>query len=356
VKPGEPPGVPEEPEENAMSAATRTAYPNGAARTAAEAVATGLGDLPHDDLPLVVLDLDRARRRYTALREAFPWVDVLYDASALAHPRLLAAVADADGGFAVTHDQALPALLAAGVGGRRILHATPVAHPHESRAAYDAGVRHFVVDGTRALESFSGAPDDLRVILRLRSGLARRPAHRAACGMTPDEALTAATAARALGVRIAGLSLALPEDGSPAEYVAEIVRAVGVAADIAAATGFRLRILDLGDGFPGRSGDHPAERAELARAIRGIVAPATSGVTVTAAAGRAVAAGCVTVVAGESRCEVDPATVGELIDAGAEVVVLDAGSSPLHRLPLLRLPLTRAGAPGHRIFRRALRG
>lgn len=333
-----------------MPAATRTAFPNGAARTAAEAVAADL-----DDLPLVVLDLDRARRRYTALREAFPWVDVLYDVSALAHPRLLAALAGAGGGFAVTHDEALPALLAAGVGGRRILHATPVAHPHESRAAYDAGVRHFVVDGSRAVEGFAGAPDDLRVLLRLRPGLAPRPAHRALGGMTPEAAVTAAVAARGLGVRIAGLSLTLPEDGSPAEYVAEIVRSVGVAADIEAATGFRLRILDLGGGFPGRGGERPAERAELARAIRGIVAPATSGVTVTAAAGRAVTAGCVAVVTDETRREVDLATAGELIDAGAEVVVLDTDSSP-HRLPLLRLPLLRGSGSEHRIVRRAQRG
>lgn len=332
-----------------MPAATRTAFPNGAARTAAEAVAAGL-----DDLPLVVLDLDRARRRYTALREAFPWVDVLYDVSALAHPRLLAALADADGGFAVTHDQALPALLAAGVGGRRILHATPVAHPHESRAAYDAGVRHFVVDGSRAVEGFAGAPGDLRVLLRLRPRLAPRPAHRALCGMTPEEAVSAAVAARGLGVRISGLSLTLPEDGSPAEYVAEIVRSVGVAADIEAAAGVRPRILDLGCGFPGRSGDRPAERAELARAIRGIVAPATSGVTVTAAAGHAVTAGCVAVVTDQARSDVDLATAGELIDAGAEVVVIDTGSSP-HRFPLLRLPRAGGGSE-HRIVRRAARG
>ncbi|MEY9952670.1 hypothetical protein [Leifsonia sp. EB34] len=337
-----------------MSAATRTAFPNGAARTAAGAVAADL-----DPLPVVVLDLDRARRRYAALREAFPWVDVLYDVSALAHPRLLAAVAEAGGGFAVTHDQALPALLAAGVGGARTLHATPVAHPHESRAAYDAGVRHFVADGPRAVETFAGAPDDLRVLLRLRPHLAPRPAHRAAGGMTPAEALSAAATARGLGVRIAGLSIALPDNGGPAEYVAEIVRAAGVAADIQAATGLRLRILDLGGGFPGGCGDRTAERAELARAIRGIVAPATSGVTVTAAAGDTVTAGCVTVVAGENRSEIDPGTAGELIDAGAEVVVLDTDSSRAHRLPLLHLPLVRplaAGVPEHRSIRRAPRG
>ncbi|GAA4143509.1 hypothetical protein [Leifsonia shinshuensis] len=329
-----------------MSTATRTAYPNGAARTDAEAVAVDL-----DGLPLVVLDLERARRRYQALREEFPWVDVLYDVSALAHPRLLAAVAEADGGFAVTHDQALPALILAGAGGRHVLHATPGAHPHEARAAYDAGVRRFVVDSPRALDVFVGAPADLRVVLKLQPEGVPRPAHRAAVGMTPAEAVAAARAAHGLGIRLSGLSLTLPQNGSPAEYVAEIVRAIGVAADIEAATGSRLRILDLGDGFPGRCDARQGERAELARAIRGIVAPATSGVIVTAAAGRAVTAGCLTVVDGGSEREVDTAAAAELIDAGAEVAVLDGGASLVQRLPLFR----GRGRLDHRTVRRTTR-
>lgn len=330
-----------------MPAATRTADPNGAAVPASEAVAVGVRDLP-----LVVIDLERARRQYRALRADFPWVDVHYDVSALAHPALLAAIADADGGFEVTHDQALPALVRAGSAGRRVLHATPVARSHEARAAYDAGVRRFVIDGARELEVFAGAPDDLRVVLKLQPALAPRPAHRASRGIPPSAIVAAARAARGLGVRVAGLSLTLPQDGSPAEYVSEIVRAIGVAADVEAATGRRLSILDLGDGFPGRAEARPSERAELARAIRGIVAPATSGITVTASAGRAVTAGCLTTVAGEVRHDVGPAVASACIDAGAEVVVLDDEStSLLRRLPLLRS----RGSSDHRMLRRTAR-
>lgn len=339
-----------------MSTATRTAYPNGAARTGPGADAVDVDRLHVDGLhvdrlPLVVIDLERARRQYRALCEAFPWVDVHYDVSALAHPALLAAVADADGGFEVTHDRALPALLLAGTGARHVLHATPVAHPHEARAAYDAGVRRFVVDSPRALDVFAGAPDDLRVILKLQPALAPRPAHRAARGMNPVGVTAAARSAHGLGIRIAGLSLTLPHDGSPAEYVTEIVRAIGVTADVEAATGRRLRLLDLGDGFPGRSDSRPAESAELARAIRGIIAPATSGMTVTASAGHAVTAGCLTIVDGEVRHDADPATASEYIDAGADVVVLDGESSLFRRLPLLR----GRGDHDHRILRRAAR-
>lgn len=329
-----------------MSTAIRTADPTGSAPADTGTVAVDLRGLP-----LVVIDLERARRQYRLLREAFPWVDVHYDVSALAHPALLAAVADADGGFEVTHDQALPALLLAGTSGRRVLHATPVAHPHEARAAYDAGVRRFVVDGPHALEVFAGAPEDLHVLLKLQPVLPPRPAHRAARGMSPLEAVAAARTARRLRIRVGGLSLTLPQDGSPAEYVSGIVRAIGVAADIEAATSWRLRILDLGDGFPGRADTRPPERAELARAIRGIVAPATSGVTVTASTARAVTAGCLTVVDGDVRDDVDPAVASEYIDAGAEVVVLDADSSILRRLPLLR----GRGDSDDRILRRAMR-
>lgn len=330
-----------------MPTATRTADPKGAADQASEAVAVGV-----HDLPLVVIDLDRARRRYRALRDDFPWVDVHYDVSALAHPALLAAIAELGGGFEVTHDRALPALLLAGSSGRHVLHATPVPHPHEARAAYDAGVRRFVIDGHRALEVFAGAPEDLQVILKLEPALIPRPAHRASPGMTPAAIVGAARAAHGLGARIAGLSLTLPQDAGPADYVAEIVRAIGIGADVEAATGQRLRLLDLGDGFPGRTDGRPSERAELARAIRGIIAPATSRITVTASAGRSVTAGCLTIVAGDVRRDVDPAVASACIDAGAEVVVLDTESpSLLRRLPLLR----GRGASDHRVLRRAAR-
>lgn len=356
-----------------MPTATRTAIPTGVVHTDAGAGAVGSAPRGDDDrtrdrilaalaerndLPLVVIDLVRARRQYRSLCDAFPWVDIHYDVSALAHPALIATVAEVDGGFEVTHEQALPALVRVGADPRRLLLAAPAAHPASTRAAHALGVRRFVVDGMRDLAVLArlapaapDAPGDaLRPMLRLQPRLAppptSRPAHRATAGVAPDEAVRIAEAAHRNGLPISGLSLTVPAQASPAEYVTEIVHAMAVAADMEHATGRRLTLLDMGEGFPGRAAARAGERAELARAIRGIVAPATSGITITASAGGAVTAGCLIVLDDTDERDVEPALASACIDAGAEVVVLQEDGRRFARLPFFR---GRDGA--HRVLR-----
>lgn len=356
-----------------MFTATRPARPNGAppegappaaganmdVRVAIESVAVEDG-LDVDELvarhslPLVVIDVSRAARQYRALRDAFPSVDVHYDVSALAHPALITAVADSGGSFVAAHDGALAALTASQTDLRRVLHATAETHPHEVLAAYNAGVRRFVVDGPADVEKFASAPHDLDLVVRLQPHTPPRAAHAAPRGVTARDAHRLVRDAAGIGVRIAGFSLNAGPGATCSDYVAAIARTAGVIADVQAATGARFDVLDLGDGFPGRAARRPGERVELARAIRAIIAPGSSRVTITASAGHAVTAGCITIIGGTVERDVDPFTASECIDAGAEVAILVDGDQP-H--PLLRSPFFRAVAQsGHRILRSAQRG
>lgn len=298
------------------------------------------------DLPVVVLDLRRAAQQYRALAAAFPAVKVHYDVSALAHPALVRAISEAGGHFLVSHERALPALAAGAVDLSDVLHATPVAHAHELVAAYDAGVRRFVVEGRWGLEVFAGAPRDVCVIVRLASGVSRS-AHLHAAGIPAKDAVRALGDAATLGVPVAGLSIGLPQCAGPADYVTAIAQAAGIMADSYAATGRRLSMLDLGDAFPGTA-SHPGERAELARAIRALVSPQTSGVVVTASASHSVTAGCVTVVARSGSRDVDPLVASECIDSGADVLVLHGDD----RVPSAHIPFFRAVLQSrHRVLR-----
>jgi len=327
-----------------MSTATRTADPTGAA-PASGAVAV-------DDRPrLVVLDLARASRRFRELREAFPWVDLYYDVSALCHPALLDAVAAAGGGFEASHPAALTALARRGADPARVLCTAVLPSPEDARSAYRAGVRRFVVDGPDGLDRLAGLPADAQVLVRLRPALAPRPAHRASRGILVSEAPAVARLAVSRGVRFGGFSLHLPADATPTEYVSEIARAAGAAADVEAATGRRPELLDLGEGFPGAA-TLPGQQAELARAIRALVAPVTSGTTILVSVGRAVTAGCITLVGDGIDRDADPALASECIDAGAEVLVLREADRPglLSRLPLFRTSTTSR----HRTVRPAL--
>lgn len=339
-----------------MSTATRTADPTGPAAVRTDA-ATGAGavDGRHsgrgrrggDELPVVVMDLSRAARRFRDLREAFPWVDVHYDVSALAHPALLGTIAAEGAGFTVTHDAALPALRRADADLGRVLHAVRGARWVQRRAAWDAGVRLFVVDDPYDLDAFVSAPAGTAVLLRV----------------DPDIAVAVARHASTLGVRVAGLSLPVAPETAASDLVALLQRAVRASAEVSAATGHRLELLDLGDTFSDGTAIRPAEWPSLARTIRSLVAPATSRTTVLATAGRALVADCVTVSTDAVTRFADGPTASTYIDAGCEVVVLRDGMRDglWSRLPLFRTALAREApsvrrtprvrAGGHRTLR-----
>lgn len=295
-----------------MSTATRAADPTGAAgpggttadRPGPEPGAAA-GGAPS---PVVVIDLDRAARRFRELRQALPWVDARYEVTALAHPRLLAGFAADGSGFSVASGAGLEALLRVDADPRRVLHAATGAPWHERRRAWEAGVRLFVVDDIHALDVFVGAPAGTAVLLRL----------------APEHAVRAARHAQSLGVRVAGLSLRLPAGAPAARIAADLREASAAYTAIATATGHRPGMLDLGEILVTRASVRPADVAELARSVRSLVAPATFGTVVTASLGRAVVADCITIVSGSDERYADPATASGYIDDGAEVVIVRA--------------------------------
>ena len=178
-------------------------------------------------------------------------------------------------------------------------------------------MRLFAVDDVHALDSFVGAPAGTAILLRL----------------APEPALWAASRAESLGIRVAGLSLRLPAGAPAARIAAELRTASAVYTAIAAATGSRPRMLDLGEILATRASVRAAEVAELARSVRSLVAPATFGTIVTASLGRAVVVDCITIVSGADERYADPVTACGYIDAGAEVVIVRARTRTPSRPP-----------------------
>ncbi|WP_345761861.1 hypothetical protein [Diaminobutyricibacter sp. McL0608] len=274
--------------------------------------------------PLLVLDPNRARIRYRELQAAFPFVRFHYDASALAHPAVITAIAECDGFFEVSEEGALAAVLASGVDPVRVVHTHPVKHPQDLLAAYNAGVRMFVVDSQTELEKFVGYPDDVALILRVRFPDAReRRVPTIVHGIAIDEAASAVRFADSLGVRVDGFSLHLGGHRGAQPYAAAIARALGLMVELENALARRFDILDLGSDFPAAAHGSAVELAEVARAVRTLLLPMKDRLTVLAEPGRLVASRCLTLVTDTSHSTVDSAEASESIDAGASLVVVD---------------------------------
>ena len=254
---------------------------------------------------------------------AFPG-DVLYAVKCNAEPTMLRAVAA--GG--VTHfDCASDAEV------RLVRSLFPDAaihfmHPVKSRGAIRSawqqhGVRDFVLDSdgelTKILEE-TGGGDDLGLVVRLAL-----PKGNAAYdlsgkfGAAPAEAAALLRAARPHAARL-GLSFHV---GSQCLDPAAWTRALALAAEVIAASGMAVEIVDVGGGFPvAYPGSEPPALEAFMDAIRAGAALLPPGVRLWAEPGRALVAGGASVVVQVQQRRGDALYVndgvyGALSDAGA---------------------------------------
>ncbi len=123
--------------------------------------------------PVLLLDPETVRRQFRRLSAALPFVRFHYAVKALSHEAVIDALADEGCGFDVATGEELDLL--DGIDRARIIHTHPIKKASEIAEALAAGVRTFVVDNDVELEKFAGAPDDVRLLIRLayRSPMAK---------------------------------------------------------------------------------------------------------------------------------------------------------------------------------------
>jgi ornithine decarboxylase len=200
-------------------------------------------------------------------------------------------------------------------------------HPVKSRAAIRAawaqhGVRDFVLDTdaelTKILQETGGGDLGLVVRLALPKGSAAYDLS-GKFGAAPAEAAVLLRAARPHAARL-GLSFHV---GSQCMDPAAWTRALALAAEVIAAAGVAVEVVDVGGGFPvAYPGSTPPPLAAFMAAIRDGAALLPAGVRLWAEPGRAlVAGGASVVVQVQARrgdaLHVNDGVYGALSDAGA---------------------------------------
>ena len=221
-------------------------------------------------------------------------------------------------------------------------------HPHEVLAAYNAGVRRFVVDGPTDIEKFVGYPRRSAPARPAPPGGRRRAAPTLSPAASAPKTPCAWCATRpSLGVRIAGFSLSVPADAVTGDYVAQHRPVRG--AHGRHRGHHRHPVRHARSRRRTSPAAPPAGRANAANwpapSARSSL-PATSHVAVTASASRAVTADCITVIGGTVERDVDPLVASDCIDDGAEVVVIGADDADRLAVALPLLPqLRREQAP-----------
>ncbi len=203
--------------------------------------------------PCLVVDLDIVRDNYRAFATAMPDSRVYYAVKANPAPEILTLLAGLGSSFDCASVAEIDMALAAGAAPERISYGNTIKKERDVAAAYERGVRLFAVDSREEVDKIGRAAPSARVFCRIliANDGAEWPLSRK-FGCAPAMAVDVLEHAHRLGLDAYGVSFHVgsqqpnPEawDGALAAS-AEIFRTLSE-------RGIRLRMVNLGGGFPAR--------------------------------------------------------------------------------------------------------
>jgi ornithine decarboxylase len=249
------------------------------------------------ELPVLLLEPERAGGAYRELVEAFPGVDFHYALKALAHPAIVREIMGQGGFFDAATNAEIDLLANEGVDFSRVIHTHPYKKVRDIQHAYARGVRVFVVDSMVELLKFTDFPE-ARVLIRLSySNAYARVDLSSKFGVGQAEARALLEAAQDVGVNVGGFSYHPGSQLSNLEtfvYAAEQTRAFIESLE---GEGHTIEILDMGGGFPVSHTAPELSVQHIAAAINPILEPLRERMRILAEPGRVVAAPTMTLIA-----------------------------------------------------------
>lgn len=205
------------------------------------------------ETPLMLLSRTEVAHNYTALRQALPRAGIHYAVKSNNHQAILEELHARGSNFEVCSAAEIDAVLRAGADVRTLVHTHPVKSPAEFDAAVQKGVETFVVDNPEEVRKFSRFTDrKLKVLVRFRINTENRAVvnlqYKFGCDV--EEVLPLARRITESGHEFHGLCFHI---GSQCVYAENYVKAIETAGDLIRALsleGLRVRLLDIGGGFP----------------------------------------------------------------------------------------------------------
>ncbi len=238
--------------------------------------------------PLLIVDCERVRRQYRALRRALPGVDLHYALKPLPHPAVVETIVGLGGFLDLATTGEVELVTRLGVDPARCIHTHPIKRDVDITAALARGVRTFVADNPDELRKFERYRDQTETLLRVSF---RSPG--AVCdlsrkfGCDPEDLLALARFAKRIGVRVRGLSFHVGSQAAdPGKHV-EAIESCGQL--MAAARRERLGLfdtLDIGGGFPIDYGQRAPAIQRFCAPIRAALAALPRRIRIIAEPGR----------------------------------------------------------------------
>lgn len=201
--------------------------------------------------PLLVLSLKQIEANYMCLKTYMPRARVFYAIKANPYPEILKTMIKLGSSFDVASDGEIRTLHDMGVEGERLIYANPVKTTGGLQACRECGVSKMTFDSASEIEKIRAICPDATVLLRLR--IDNSSAHvdlNKKFGAAREHALDLMLKAKEAGLDMAGIAFHV---GSQTVSADPYLHGLDIARELfeeAAAAGLKLRILDIGGGFP----------------------------------------------------------------------------------------------------------
>ena len=205
------------------------------------------------DGPCLVVDLDIVRDNYRAFAHAMPDSRVYYAVKANPAPEILEALAGLGSSFDCASVAEIDMALAAGATPERISYGNTIKKERDIAAAYARGVRLFAVDCQEEVDKIGRAAPAARVFCRIliANDGAEWPLSRK-FGCAPEMAIDVLEHAHRLGLEAYGVSFHVgSQQPNPEAWDAALAASAQIFRTLGE-RGIRLRMVNMGGGFPAR--------------------------------------------------------------------------------------------------------
>ncbi|MFB3892412.1 MAG: type III PLP-dependent enzyme [Phycisphaerae bacterium] len=201
--------------------------------------------------PLMVIDRSQLIRQYQLFRKLLPRVRVYYAVKANPHPDIIRTLGELGGCFDVASEGEMRHVLRQGIRPSRIIFANTVKRPEALQFAKRRGVNLVTFDNEPELYKIAKYAPGCRVLARLKvSNLGSIVELSLKFGADQDQIVPMLLKARSLGLRAVGVSFHV---GSQCTNIDNYLRAFEAVADIiedAEKQGLKIRMVNIGGGFP----------------------------------------------------------------------------------------------------------
>lgn len=248
--------------------------------------------------PLLLLDPQRIHSQYKKLQQHLPFIKHHFAIKALRHPAAVAAVKDEGGYFDVITKSDIDLVKDRGIAPERCIHTNTIKKPGEIEYALRYGIRTFVVDNFSEIDKFIQHADKVDLLVRLsfenpkaKSNLSYK------FGVPPVEAEELVAYAVKKGLSVAGLSFHVGSQIDTAQaYTAAITKTIKLIDKIEKTQNIKLRILDIGGGFPVNYLQPSPSLEEIAGIIVPLLKPLEGRLEIFAEPGRFLVASSMTLL------------------------------------------------------------